>query len=47
MADTLNCEFVDLAGTVEPSPRDPWHWEAEGHAAAAQVIGAKVREMFP
>jgi lysophospholipase L1-like esterase len=46
MADMLNCEFVDLASTVEPSPRDPWHWEAEGHVAAARVIGTKVLEMF-
>ena len=41
--DTVSCDFLDLAGVVQPSPADPWHWEAEGHRAAGAAIAAKVR----
>jgi hypothetical protein len=43
----LRCDFLDLAPVVEPSPRDPWHWEPEGHAAAARAIAEKVRQILP
>ena len=47
MATNLRCDFLDLAPLVRPSPRDPWHWEPEGHAAAALAIGEEVRRMLP
>jgi lysophospholipase L1-like esterase len=43
----LRCDFLDLAPVVEPSPRDPWHWEPEGHAAAAGAIAEVVRRILP
>lgn len=45
--DTVSCDFLDLAGVVEPSPVDPWHWEADGHRAAGLAIAAKIQEILP
>ena len=42
-AKRSGCAFADLAGVVEASPDDPWHWEPAGHGAAAAAIGAAVR----
>lgn len=47
MATSLGCAFLDLAPVVEPSPRDPWHWEPEGHAAAARAIAERIQEILP
>ena len=44
--DTVSCDFLDLSGVVEPSPVDPWHWEAEGHRAAGEAIAAKVHGLL-
>ncbi len=46
LAGTMNCEFLDLGPIVQASTRDPWHWEAEGHAAAGISMAVKVREIF-
>ncbi len=44
--DTVSCDFLDLSGVVQPSPNDPWHWEAAGHQAAGEAIAAKVRSIL-
>jgi len=46
LSTALSCDFLDLASVVEPSPRDPWHWEPDGHLAAARAIGEAVRRML-
>ncbi len=46
LAGKLRCDLLDLALIVEPSPRDPWHWEPEGHAAAARAIAGEVRRIL-
>lgn len=43
---SVSCDFLDLAAVVQPSPVDPWHWEAEGHRAAGAAIAAKVRAIL-
>lgn len=47
LSTRLRCDFLDLAPVVESSPRDPWHWEPEGHVAAARAIGDKVQQILP
>jgi len=42
-ARLAQCDFVDLADVVAPSAVDPWHWEPEGHEAAAGAIAPVVR----
>lgn len=46
LTEALRCDYLDLALIVEPSPRDPWHWEPEGHAVAARAIEAEVRRIL-
>jgi lysophospholipase L1-like esterase len=46
LATRMRVAFLDLAPVVEPSPRDPWHWEPEDHAAAARAIAEKVHEIL-
>jgi len=46
LSEALRCDYLDLAPIVEPSPRDPWHWEPEGHAAAARAIEGEVRRIL-
>jgi len=46
LATSMGVAFLDLAPVVEPSPRDPWHWEPESHAAAARAIAEKVQEIL-
>lgn len=47
MSVRLGCDFLDLSPVVEASPQDPWHWEPEGHRAAAQAIAEKIRQLLP
>ena len=46
MATTIHCDFADLSGIVDASPRDPWHWEVEGQHAAGTAIAEKVQRIL-
>lgn len=45
-AEQSGCEFIDAALYIKPSPVDGVHLDEEGHAKLADIVTAKVREMF-
>ncbi len=46
VADTLGCDFLDTADILQVSKLDGIHYDAASHLNLAQVVAAKVREMF-
>jgi lysophospholipase L1-like esterase len=46
VARKQDCEFMDLAQYVQPSPIDGGHFGIEGHAKIAEVIEKKIKQIF-
>lgn len=45
-AKIVGCEYLDAAQFAQPSPIDHLHMDADGHAALAEAIARKVREIL-
>lgn len=46
VAERYGCAFLDAAQLAQPDPADGVHLTAEGHAALAQAVAEKVKEIL-
>lgn len=46
VAEAAGCEFIDASLYAEPSDKDSLHMEPEGHAALAEAMEKKIREIL-
>ena len=46
VAERYGCAFLDAAELAQPDPADGVHLTAEGHAALAQAVAQKVKEIL-
>lgn len=46
VAERYGCAFLDAAELAQPDPADGIHLTAEGHAALAQAVAKKVKEIL-
>lgn len=44
IAERQNCEFIDMAQYVQPSPVDGCHLEKEAHSKIAEVLEEKIKD---
>lgn len=46
VADSFQCHFLDASELARPDPADGIHLDADGHAALAEAVAAKVKEII-
>lgn len=46
VADRQNCDFIDMAQYVQPSPIDGCHLGKEAHAKIAEILSRKIKMIF-